>query len=253
MSSVSKRLFLTFTYLVIVFIVSAVSAPIVTLSQEVVATTTPESISVVDDMTIATTTSSTATTTPPLSIATSTNDFSSATSTNELLPPVSESEKIATTTDEVSRTSSVHETEENPAEESTQPIVIIDTSPSSRLSVREFQKLVITNSRTFHRCEAETFRIDVTGKASATARVLLERDADTPYEVEIGSLPQGIDVVFAKNGAYQYMQGANDRSLELVITNQPGSQKGNFSIPIIYTKKDTKDSSVICQINIVNM
>jgi hypothetical protein len=39
----------------------------------------------------------------------------------------------------------------------------------------------------------------------------------------------------------------NWNSLEIV--NQPGSQKGNFSIPIIYT---SSNSTTVCQINVIN-
>jgi hypothetical protein len=240
MSNVSKKLFLASKYLAILFFASVMSAPVVTLGEEPSATTTPASIPVVNDATIATTTSPTATTTASI-----------ATSTDKFLSPVSEPEAATTTREDLGE-SATSDTADYPIEEPSQPIVIIDTPPQPQLSMREFKKRVVQDSHAFHSCEAETFRIDITHKTSATARIMLQRDSDVPYEVEIGSLPLGIDVVFSKNGAYQYMQGANDRFLELAITNQLGSQKGDFSIPVIYTKKDTKDSSVICQINIVN-
>ena len=240
MDGLSKNLLRVSEYIAIPLFVITVGIPMISLSQEGVATTTPESIPVVDD-TIATTT------------------FSTATTTNELLPIPSEPE-IATSTGEVLGESTATEigggTEENiggdSVEESTQPIIIVDTPPSPRLSVREFKKRVVPDSRAFHSCEAEIFRIDISGKSSAKARIMLERDSDAPYKVEIGGVPHGINITFSKNSGYRYTQGAGDRSLELAIINQPGSQKGNFSVPIIYTQKGVKDSPVICQINIVN-
>src|SRR3989344_6794314 len=239
MGGASKNIFRGLKYLVVLLLVVAVSTPMVTLSQEGTATTTSESVPAVNDAAVATTT---------LPVATTTDEF---------LPPVSEpEEETATTTGEVLGESTASETEEDIEEDIVEEpnllVVIVDTPPSPRLSVREFKKRVVPDSRAFHSCEAEVFRIDISGKASAQAGVMLQRDSDAPYEVEIGGLPHGIDIIFSRNNAYRYAQGAGDRSLELTITNQSGSQKGNFGVPIIYTQKGAKDSSVICQINIVN-
>jgi len=239
MGGASKNIFRGLKYLVVLLLVVAVSTPMVTLSQEGTATTTSESVPAVNDAAVATTT---------LPVATTTDEF---------LPPVSEpEEETATTTGEVLGESTASETEEDIeediVEEPNLPVVIVDTPPSPRLSVREFKKRVVPDSRAFHSCEAEVFRIDISGKASAKAGIMLQRDSDAPYEVEIGGLPHGVDITFSKNSGYRYTQGAGDRSLELTIINQPGSQKGNFGVPIIYTQKGAKDSSVICQINIIN-
>ena len=252
MNSASKNLFSVSKLLVALLLVVAINIPVAALGEESTATSTPESIPAVNDPVIATTTLPIATTTP-----------STATTTDEFLPPVSEpEEEAATTTGEVLGESAASETEEDVEEnieeedffdQTAAAILSLPTIESPPLSVREFKKRVVPNSRAFHSCEAETFRIDLTGKPSAKARIALQRDSDAPYEIEIGGLPQGIDVTFSKNSAYRYTQGANDRLLELAIENQSGSQKGDFTVPIIYTQKGTKDSSVICQINIVNL
>jgi|SRR3989344_910600 len=244
MGGASKNIFRGLKYLVVLLLVVAVSMPTVTLSQEETATTMPESVPSMDDAAIATTTSPTATT------------------TNELLPPVFEPE-AATSTEEVLGASIADAPEENVEEDieeeedffdqTAAAILSVPTPQSLALSVREFRKRVVPDGHAFHSCEAEVFRIDISGKARAMAGIRLQRDSDASYEIEIGGLPQGIDVTFSKNGLYQYVQGANDRSLELAIINQPGSQKGNFGVPIIYTRKGVKDSSVICQINIINL
>ena len=251
MNSASKNLFSVSKLLVALLLVVAINIPVAALGEESTATSTPESIPAVNDPVIATTTLPIATTTP-----------STATTTDEFLPPVSvPEEEAATTTGEVLGESTASETEEDveenieeedSTEESIQPVIDIYIPPAPRLSVREFKKRIVPDSRAFHSCEAEVFRIDISSKASAKAGIMLQRDSDAPYEVEIGGLPLGIDITFSKNNLYRYTQGAGDRSLELTITNQSGSQKGNFSVPIIYTQKGAKDSSVICQINIVN-
>ncbi len=261
MSSILKRFFVASKYPITLMLVIAINVPIVVLGQEEATTTTTLEFTTAVNNTITTATTTVTTTlstsTTTLRVATTTPPTSTttppvATSTNELLPLVIEPENIATTTGKVLGISSTNDTEENPVEESNSPVVIVEDSPSSKLSVREFKKHIVSDNQAFHSCEAEVFRIDVSNKILAKARIMLQRDSDAPYDVEVGGLPLGIDITFSKNGLYQYVQGPDDRFLELVITNQSGSPKGNFSVPIIYTQKSARDSSVICQINIVN-
>lgn len=63
-------------------------------------------------------------------------------------------------------------------------------------------------------------------------------------KLEIGSLPDGIDVVF-ENGNYEIL--TKNSKLNLKIYRQRGSQKGNFNIPIIYSENN---STIVCQLNI---
>ena len=212
MSGVPKKIFNTSKFLTVLLLMIAVNIPFSALGEENTSTSTPESIPAVNDPVIATTTLSIATTTP-----------STATTTDEFLPPVSEpEEEAATTTGEVLGESAASETEEDVEEnieeedffdQTAAAILSLPTIESPPLSVREFKKRVVPNSRAFHSCEAETFRIDLTGKPSAKARIALQRDSDAPYEIEIGGLPQGIDVTFSKNSAYRYTQGANHHLL----------------------------------------
>ena len=148
-------------------------------------------------------------------------------------------------------TTDVSVEEEKTIEELPHPAVQA-TSTETLLSVRKFERRIILDKKAAHTCEAESFRIDISGKSSAQARIILFRDTDAPYEIEVGGLPYGIDILIAKNGMHRYTQGAEDRYLVLEIQNQLGSQKGDFSIPIVYTKKGVEDSSVVCQINLVN-
>jgi hypothetical protein len=125
-------------------------------------------------------------------------------------------------------------------------------SPEPPLLIRNFFKDIVIDQSAMHRCEADPFRIDVSGRNIFHTDIAVENAFEGEYEMEIGGLPKGIDVTFSKNDDYQYIQSADESSLPLTITNQLGSQKGNFGIPLIYTKKGVKDSSVICQINIIN-
>ena len=65
-------------------------------------------------------------------------------------------------------------------------------------------------------------------------------------------MPAGIDVVFGANKDYSYSLKPGETTLDLEVINQVGSDDGNFSVPIIYTKIGQPDSSVICQMNILN-
>lgn len=127
------------------------------------------------------------------------------------------------------------------------------TSSKPILSQRTFAKNITVDTETGHRCEAEVFSIDISDRTNATARVLLTRDSDTSYEIEIGSLPDGINVTFSSGGTYRHVQSFEEDFVELVIENQKDSQKGNFTIPIFYTKQEGEGASVVCKINILNM
>jgi len=63
-------------------------------------------------------------------------------------------------------------------------------------------------------------------------------------------LPDGIDITFLNNADYFLSPSKSDNAAVVQITNQPDSQKGNFSIPIIY---QSGNSTTICQINIINL
>lgn len=119
--------------------------------------------------------------------------------------------------------------------------------------LRQRKENIIADPGAAHRCMAKPFNVNVSGQNFVTATVIIERASDKPYEAEIGDLPAGIDVVFAVNNDYFYALDPKDHSLALNIHNHPGSQKGSFTIPLIFTERSGEDSSVICQINIVNL
>ncbi len=133
-------------------------------------------------------------------------------------------------------------------DEALEPIVSL---PS--LSVRTLSKDIIIDSNATHSCEATPFKIDVSGRHSFSTEVELVRSFEREYEAEIGSLPSGIDVRFFENGDYVYELDSDDKTLPLLVNNEDGSRKGNFTIPVIFTEKGSQSSSVICQINVVNL
>lgn len=125
--------------------------------------------------------------------------------------------------------------------------------PVQPLKVRNFTKTIQVDEDASHECDAVPFSIDISGKQRASGKITLEKSADTSYEIEIGSLPNGIDMTFLNNNSYLYIPSSGEASLDIEIVSEAGSQKGDFTVPIIYTQKGVKDSSIVCQINIVNL
>lgn len=112
---------------------------------------------------------------------------------------------------------------------------------------------VVVDRSAKHSCKVDVFRTDVSETVTSTLSVkFFGTSALAAYDVEIGSLPNGIDVRFEKNNDYLYDFRGKETTLQLVVNNQDGSLAGDFTIPIIYTLKGKKESSVICQLNIVN-
>ncbi len=143
--------------------------------------------------------------------------------------------------------------EENAPEEIEEIVPSPELSPPNLppLKERVLNKNFRIAQTAAHRCNAETFRIDVSGKTSAQARIMLGGKKVQSGEIEIGSLPLGIDIQFSDGRDYLRGVSQNDGAFDLGITSQNGSEKGNFSIPILYTDKETNQTT-ICQINIIN-
>lgn len=237
--------FVTLSFLIVCvsFGVSLVQAE---PAEELAASSTDAHIEVVEA--IASTTAST-TVQQEDTVATSTPEAQQATTTATTTTPVS------TSTSEImpdENKDQILTLEEEQVVTQVVPEETISLPPLPQLSVRNYKKEITIDTEATHHCTADVFRIDISGKDSVDGNIVLEHTTDAAYEIEIGSLPEGIDITFATNGAYTYRPSANDTSLGMHIVNESGSQKGDFTIPLIYTKKGTQDSSSICQINVIN-
>lgn len=123
--------------------------------------------------------------------------------------------------------------------------------PRPQLKERTLHKDFRIAQNAGHRCDAEIFSIDISGRTSTQTRILLGGKKVQLGELEIGSLPIGIDVLFLKNRDYLESVSQNDGAFDIEIVNQEGSQKGSFNVPILYTDRENNQITV-CQINIVN-
>jgi hypothetical protein len=112
------------------------------------------------------------------------------------------------------------------------------------LKVRKLEKMINIRNIDDLSCSADQFSVNI--KEEETKFVNFKLKGEGMKNLEIGSLPAGIDIVFAENNDYQI--STNKDIVQLKIYRQKGSEKGNFSLPIIFS---SKNSTIICQINII--
>lgn len=130
--------------------------------------------------------------------------------------------------------------------------VSVDTSREVPPPMRIFTKKIFVNQDAVHTCTTKVFTVDMKGRTSTQNTLILTKEADIAYEIEVGSLPTGIDVRFNDTNSYNRHIGLEDNMIDFTVTKKANAAIGSFTIPIIYTQKGVFDSSVICQINIVN-
>ena len=122
-----------------------------------------------------------------------------------------------------------------------------------QLKIRKLEKEIKTDKQASNRCYVKPFVTNLSGVASAQAEIIFEIAGGMSAEIEVGSLPIDIDLVFSQNNDYFITPQSGVNRLGLTINKGEQSQKGSFSIPIIFTKKGVVDSATICQINIINL
>lgn len=74
--------------------------------------------------------------------------------------------------------------------------------------------------------------------------------------LEIGSLPRGIDIRFLETSGYALEfkdRAPAEVPLTLSIADPALAQRGSFSIPLIFTMRDGKDSITVCQMQVRNL
>jgi hypothetical protein len=138
-------------------------------------------------------------------------------------------------TKEISETTTIEITTST---EQTAPII------QEPLKVRKFEKIINIKNTDNLFCSVDPFSINIS--EGETKFVNIKLSGGGMKTLEIGSLPAGIDIVFAENNDYQI--STNNDIVQLKIYRQKGSEKGNFSLPIIFS---SKNSTIICQINVI--
>jgi len=212
---------------------AATSTPVVTP----VATSTPATTSTPEITASATSTTNATSTTS----ATST-PADNSTST-QAVPSPSSTEEPASQTEEPPEEEFIEESVPQPEP---QPE---STPPTPPLKERKLTKEIHIDAGARHSCAAKNFSLNLFGVNQAIMELEFTGMRSDLENLEIGSLPLGIDITFLNNADYSWSPSKSDSGAVLQIINQPGSQKGNFSIPIIYT---SGNSTTVCQINVIN-
>jgi hypothetical protein len=153
---------------------------------------------------------------------------------------------IQETTDSEDVQSAEEQVSPQPAEEP-----LAQVMPQPPLKERKLNKEIKLAKNARHSCAAKTFSINMSGQSQSIIELELGGAEPQNAALEIGSLPSGIDITFLNNAGYEWRPAKNENAAVLQIANQEGSQKGNFSIPILYTDGDSQETT-ICQINVIN-
>jgi hypothetical protein len=180
-----------------------------------------------------------------LTSETITNTTSTLTDNSTSTPAVSSQ---SSTEDFLSQTEEFSEefVEESASQPEPQPE---STPPTPLLKERKLDKEIHTDAGARHSCTAKNFSLNISDLSQAIVELEFTGVRSDSENLEIGSLPLGIDITFLNNADYSWSPAKSDGGAVLHIVNQPGSQKGNFSIPIIYT---SGNSTTVCQINVIN-
>lgn len=122
----------------------------------------------------------------------------------------------------------------------------LNTTP---LTKRKIQSNIIISKNSNILCNSSPQSINISNQNNINLKFLAE-NLKLGTKIEIGSLPDGIDIKFLKNNDYIINSSLENEVFDLEVFNQIGSQKGNFNIPIIIYEDNNK--AVICQINVIN-
>lgn len=125
--------------------------------------------------------------------------------------------------------------------------------PLPILKERVYTKEIVIDPEALHACQAAPFSVDVSKRSTASVKLMLSGTWEGAYELEVGGLPLGIDMFFVRSDDYVYHPSVDEDTATLRVSAQEGAREGNFTVPVIFTKQEGKGSSVICQVNIVNL
>jgi hypothetical protein len=143
-----------------------------------------------------------------------------------------------TTQDEISDETPDNTNQTTTLNETTTPVIY------EPLKVRKIERKIEIKNIDNLSCFGDQFVINI--NEEETKFINLKFSNKEMKRLEIGSLPAGIDIVFAQNNDYEIY--TNDEIVKLKIYRQKGSEKGNFSLPIIF---NSKSSTIVCQINVI--
>lgn len=122
-------------------------------------------------------------------------------------------------------------------------------TPLPPIYSRKYLKDIRIDNLAEYKCKASPFTLDLSGKKTGSVDILLNTKKGGEYELEVGSLPDNLDVRFSNN-KYSIDIDGDAEKVSLNIKNEL-IEKGNFSFPVFF-KERKGDSGIICQVNILN-
>lgn len=128
----------------------------------------------------------------------------------------------------------------------------IDYSLLPKVSVKPAERNILIDPEATHFCKMPVGQINIVDKRLTLESIFLQGNPSLPFELEIIAVPPGIKVEFAKTKTALYSSSGQEEKVEIEIKNDKDSQVGSFSVPILYTQKSANNSTVICQLNILN-
>lgn len=130
---------------------------------------------------------------------------------------------------------------------------VIDYSLLPKVSVKPAERNILVDPEATHFCIIPSGQINIVNQKLTPESVILQGNPNLAFELEIVAVPPGIKIEFTKTKTVLYSSTGKEDKVEIEIKNEKDSQAGNFSVPIIYTQKsDSDNSTVICQLNIIN-
>jgi len=247
-TKIKVAIFLSFFVLMIGLMISGWSHSI-SFAEEVISAPSDSATTSTSENTDSTPSDSVTTLTPITTSNTTSDSTGDSVSNSDFTPitpsPPSQAEESVSQIEESQEEEFVNELASQPEQESESLL-----SPQTLIKERKFERLVHFDKNPQHACIAKNFNVDLSGKNQAIVELEFTGMRSDSENLEIGSLPLGIDITFLNNADYSWSPLKSDGGAVLQIVNQPGSQKGNFSIPIIYT---SGNSTTVCQINVINL
>ena len=126
--------------------------------------------------------------------------------------------------------------------------------PEARPIRRMLNREIRLDYEAVHRCVVEPFQTVAVEPGSYAVNItFVDSNVSAPDELEIGDLPEGVDIVFEPTRDYIFHPSSDEHETELRITVKPGAQRGSFSIPILYMQRSAYGSTVVCQLNIITL
>lgn len=104
-----------------------------------------------------------------------------------------------------------------------------------------------------HSCWVDVFAVDMTWDPTKNNKIFINNTSKALSTIEVLGVPQGFDVVFAKNKTNSItFPGGTKEILFSIEKTGDDTQKGSFNIIFVFTKKGGSQSTTTCQMNLVN-